>query len=74
LRGGSLSSAYCRKWPACDIATLRDDVGGRSNDTKMIDSTHVNSHRSAAGGKRMARPVGKWFLQVAQTRRPSVLN
>jgi transposase len=47
---------------------------GRSNDTKMIDSTHVKSHRSAAGGQRMARPVGKWFLQVAQTRRPSVLN
>jgi len=40
---------------------------GRSNDTQMIDSTHVKAHRSAAGGKRMARPVGKWFSQVAQT-------
>jgi len=28
---------------------------------------HVKAHRSAAGGKRMARPVGKWFSQVAQT-------
>jgi transposase len=24
---------------------------GRSNDTQMIDSTHVKAHRSAAGGK-----------------------
>lgn len=40
---------------------------GRSTDTQMIDSTHVKAHRSAAGGKRMARPVGKWFSQVAQT-------
>jgi hypothetical protein len=31
----------------------------------MIDSTHVKAHRSASGGKRMARPVGKWFLQLA---------
>ena len=34
---------------------------GRSTDTQMIDSTHVKAHRSATGGKRMARPVGKWF-------------
>jgi transposase len=40
---------------------------GRSTDTQMIDSTHVKAHRSAAGGKRMARPVGKWFLQLART-------
>ncbi|MGB6466601.1 MAG: IS5/IS1182 family transposase, partial [Xanthobacteraceae bacterium] len=38
---------------------------GRSTDTQMIDSTHVKAHRSAVGGKRMARPVGKWFLQLA---------
>jgi hypothetical protein len=31
----------------------------------MIDATHVKAHRSAAGGKRMARPVSKWFLQLA---------
>jgi hypothetical protein len=31
----------------------------------MIDSTHVKAHRSAADGKRMARPVGKWFLRLA---------
>jgi hypothetical protein len=31
----------------------------------MIDSSAVKAHRSAAGGKRMARPVGKWFLQLA---------
>jgi hypothetical protein len=38
---------------------------GRSADTQMIDSTHVKAHLSAAGGKRMARPVGKWFLRLA---------
>ena len=37
---------------------------GRSTATQMIDSTHVKAHRSAAGGKRMARPVGKWFFAV----------
>jgi hypothetical protein len=31
----------------------------------MIDSTHIKAHRSAAGGKRMARPGGKWFLMLA---------
>jgi hypothetical protein len=25
-RGGSLSSAYCRNWPVCDIAALRDNA------------------------------------------------
>ena len=40
-------------------------ANGRSADTQMIDSTHVKAHRSAAGGKRMARPVGKWFLRLA---------
>jgi hypothetical protein len=39
---------------------------------QMIDSTHIKAHRSAAGGKRMARPVRKWFFcswhkQSAQT-------
>ncbi|HJP68681.1 MAG TPA: hypothetical protein VJ846_07245, partial [Sphingomicrobium sp.] len=29
--------------------------------TMSIDSTHIKAHRSAAGAKRMARPVGKWF-------------
>jgi transposase len=28
-----------------------------------LDSSHVKAHRSAAGAKRMARPVGKWLLQ-----------
>jgi transposase len=32
-----------------------------------LDSSHVKAHRSAAGAKRMARPVGKWLLQLAQT-------
>jgi hypothetical protein len=32
--------------------------------TALIDSSHVKAHRSAGGGKRMARPVGKWFLQL----------
>ncbi len=27
----------------------------------MIDATHVKAYRSAAGGKRMARPVVKWL-------------
>ena len=41
---------------------FRDLAGnGRSADTQMIDSTHVKAHRSAAGGKRMARPVVKWL-------------
>ena len=39
---------------------FRDLAGnGRSADTQMIDSTHVKAHRSAAGGKHMARPVVK---------------
>ena len=28
----------------------------------LIDSTTVKAHRSASGRKRMARPVGKWFV------------
>ena len=40
---------------------------GRSTATQMIDSTHVKAHRSAAGGKRMARPVGKWFCNWLKT-------
>jgi len=32
----------------------------------MIDSTHIKAHRSTAGGKRMARLVGKWLFQMAQ--------
>ncbi|GAB0120363.1 transposase [Acidisoma sp. 7E03] len=27
----------------------------------LIDSSAVKAHRCASGGKRMARPVGKWF-------------
>ena len=30
---------------------------GRSTETQMIDTTHIKAHRSASGGKRMARPV-----------------
>ena len=37
----------------------------RSHQTQMIDSTYVKAHRSASGGKRMARPVGKWFFELA---------
>jgi transposase len=32
---------------------------------QAIDSTPVKAHRSAAGGKRMGRPVGKWFFDLA---------
>jgi transposase len=32
---------------------------------QMIDATIIRAHRSAGGGKRMARPVGKWFLRLA---------
>jgi hypothetical protein len=32
---------------------------------QMIDATIIRAHHCAAGGKRMARPVGKWFLQLA---------
>ena len=28
-------------------------------------STIIRAHHCAAGGKRMARPVGKWFLRLA---------
>ena len=35
--------------------------------TASIDSSHVKAHRSAGGGKHMARPVGKWFLQLPKT-------
>jgi len=31
----------------------------------LIDSTIVKAHRAASGAKRMARPVGKWFLHLA---------
>jgi transposase len=31
-----------------------------------LDSSHVKIHRCASGGKRMARPVGKWLFQMAQ--------
>ena len=44
---------------------------GRSNDTQMIDSTHVKAHRSAAGGKGGAeascRPLA-WRAQHEDTR------
>ena len=36
------------------------------------DAPRASAHRSASGGKRMARPVGKWFLQLAQTVRTNV--
>ena len=32
---------------------------------QMIDATIFRAHHCAAGGKRMARPVGKWFLELA---------
>ena len=32
--------------------------------TASIDSSHVKAHRSASGGKRMARPVGKQFRRA----------
>ena len=32
---------------------------------QMIDATIIRAHHCAAGGKRMARPVGKWFLRLA---------
>jgi transposase len=30
----------------------------------LIDSSAVKAHRSAAGGKPMARPVGKWIFSA----------
>ena len=38
-------------------------AAGNIPDELSIDSTHVKAHRSAAGSKRMARPVGKWFVR-----------
>jgi len=40
---------------------------GRSRQTQMIDSTYVKAHRSASGGKRMARPVVKWSFRLVST-------
>jgi hypothetical protein len=33
----------------------------------MIDATIIRAHHCAAGGKRMARPVGKWFCSWLKT-------
>ena len=30
-------------------------------DLQMIDSTSIRVHQHGGNGKRMARPVGKWF-------------
>jgi hypothetical protein len=29
-----------------------------------LDSTYIKAHRSAHGGKRMARPVRKWLVSL----------
>jgi transposase len=34
---------------------------------QMIDATIIRAHHCAAGGKRMARPVGKWFCGWPKT-------
>jgi transposase len=30
----------------------------------LVDASAVEAHRSASGGKRMARPVGKWIISA----------
>jgi hypothetical protein len=36
-----------------------------ADEEHAIDSTIVRAHQHAAGVKRMARPVGKWFFALA---------
>jgi hypothetical protein len=39
-------------------------VEAAPDEAQLIDSSITKAHRCAAGGKRMARPVGKWLLAV----------
>jgi transposase len=53
---GPYTTIYNRfaRWAKRDIwERLFNDLAalGRSNETQMIDSTHVKAHRSASGGK-----------------------
>jgi transposase len=45
------------------VATALAETMAESGDYS-IDSTSVRAHLSAAGGKRMARPVVKWFFSA----------
>ena len=44
-----------------ELRRTADAAGGIDWEAHMIDGTIVRAHRHAAGAKRMARPVRKWF-------------
>ena len=46
------------------ISSMRLRSAGGPPAQVLIDSSAVKAHRSASGGKRMARPVRKWFVSV----------
>jgi transposase len=45
-----------------ELRRFADSKGGIDWEVHMVDGTSVRAHRSAVGAKRMARPVGKWFV------------
>jgi transposase len=65
-RYGPYTTAYNRfnRWSRRGIwKRVFDQLASKSRDSLyLIDSTVVKAHRAASGGKRMARPVGKWFF------------
>ena len=63
---GPVTTIYNRynRWSAQGLwhkLFARLAAAGNIPDEFSIDSTHIKAHRSAAGSKRMARPVGKQF-------------
>jgi transposase len=46
-----------------DLFRALAQVGGPPTEV-LIDSSAVKAHRSASGGKPMARPVGKWIFSA----------
>jgi transposase len=68
-RYGPYMTAYNRfnRWSRRGIwKRVFDQLASKSRDSLyLIDSTIVKAHRAASEGKRMARPVGKWFLKLA---------
>ena len=70
-RYGPYTTAYNRfnRWSRRGIwKRVFDQLASKSRDSLyLIDSTIVKAHRAASGAKRMARPVGKWFLMLART-------